>query len=155
MLEVVRTVLCTGVVFVLLSAIHPAQAQENVSWEMLQNVEFESDYNEETLEMLWFAEFGESVRKLEGKRILITGYMIPFRKDENLYALSAYPFAACFFCGNAGPESVIELKFKNTEREFQMDEYLTISGVLELNANDPYQLNYLLKYAEVSKENRP
>ena len=126
-------------------------AQQEVTWEQLQEVEFESEYNQETLEMLWYAEFGEGVKQLEGKTISITGYVIPFRKDENLYALSAYPFAACFFCGNAGPESVIELKFQTADREFNMDDYLTIQGVFRLNADDPYKLNYVLEHAKVEE----
>lgn len=124
-------------------------AQKEITWEQLQDVEFDSEYNEETLEMLWYAHFGEAVKQLEGEIISITGYVIPFRKDENLYALSAYPFAACFFCGNAGPESVIELKFKTADREFNMDDYLKIQGVLRLNADNPYKLNYVVEKAKV------
>ncbi len=127
-------------------------SQETISWERLQDVQFESDYNEETLEMLWFAKFGQSVKELDGKTITITGYVIPFRKDQNLYALSAYPFAACFFCGNAGPESVIEIKLIDSDVTFSMDQVATITGILRLNANDPYQLNYWLESARVVEE---
>ncbi|MNL80290.1 hypothetical protein D3C87_2071030 [compost metagenome] len=57
--------------------------------------------------------------------------------------------AACFFCGGAGPESIIELQFRKKKQRFRTDEVLTVRGKLALNANDVDHLNYILKDAEV------
>ena len=70
---------------------------------------------------------------------------IPVDVDEDFYVLSRYPFANCFFCGGAGPESVIDLRFPGkSERAYQTDERLTFRGKLRLNADDVYQMNYIL-----------
>ena len=68
--------------------------------------------------------------------------------DENFYVLSRYPFANCFFCGGAGPESVVDLRFKDENRMYETDERLTFRGKLALNADDVYQMNYILEGAE-------
>ena len=84
----------------------------------------------------------------EGKAFYITGYMIPVDVDEDFYVLSRYPFANCFFCGGAGPESVIDLRFPDkSERAYQTDERLTFKGTLRLNSDDVYQMNYILEGA--------
>jgi hypothetical protein len=67
--------------------------------------------------------------------------------DEDFYVISRYPFANCFFCGGAGPESVVDLRFKGKTRRYETDERLTFKGVFALNANDIYQMNYILEGA--------
>ena len=84
----------------------------------------------------------------EGKECYITGYMIPVDVDEDFYVLSRYPFANCFFCGGAGPESVVDLRFPDkAERSYQTDDRLTFKGTLRLNSDDVYQMNYILEGA--------
>lgn len=94
--------------------------------------------------------FGPSVNALQGKEISIRGYMIPVDENDNLYVISAKPMAACFFCGGAGPESIIELQFRKKKQRFRIDEVVTVSGKLLLNANDVDHLNYILKDAAVT-----
>jgi hypothetical protein len=89
------------------------------------------------------------VNALQGKEISIRGYMIPVDENDNIYVISAKPMAACFFCGAAGPESIMELQFRRKKQRFRTDEVLTIQGRLALNANDVDHLNYILKDAEV------
>ncbi len=93
--------------------------------------------------------FGQTVRNLQNKEVQIKGYMIPVDETENIYVLSSQPMAACFFCGGAGPESIIELQFKNRRRKFKTDEVRSVRGMLQLNNNDIEHLNYILKNAEV------
>ena len=89
--------------------------------------------------------FGPSVKNLEGKKFYITGYVIPVDIDEDFYVLSRYPFANCFFCGGAGPETVVDLQFSgHSPREYATDERLTFAGELKLNADDVYQMNYII-----------
>ena len=57
---------------------------------------------------------GKSLKEIEGKTITITGYFLDLDPDGEWFMVSKNPFATCFFCGGAGPETVIELlKFKN------------------------------------------
>ena len=116
-----------------------------LTWQVLSDVEFKDVYLEELDAYYWMPKFGAQVIAAEGKEFYITGYMIPVDVDEDFYVLSRYPFANCFFCGGAGPESVIDLRFPGkSERAYQTDERLTFRGKLRLNADDVYQMNYIL-----------
>ena len=85
---------------------------------------------------------------LEGKKVQIQGYMIPVDLELGLYVLSANPYAACFFCGNAGPESVMALKFDKKPRRFELDEVVTFKGTLQLNDSNVDEMNYLLLHTQ-------
>ena len=128
-----------------------ATADEDLSeltWQALSDVEFEDVYLEELDAYYWMPTFGPQVMAAEGKEFFITGYMIPVDVDEDFYVLSRYPFANCFFCGGAGPESVIDLRFPGkSERAYQTDDRLSFRGTLRLNADDVYQMNYILEGA--------
>ena len=132
----------------------PASAMEDaalteLTWQTLSDVEFKDVYLEELDAYYWMPAFGPQVIGAEGKEFFINGYMIPVDVDEDFYVLSRYPFANCFFCGGAGPESVIDLRFPNkSERAYQTDDRLTFRGTLRLNADDVYQMNYILEGAE-------
>ena len=70
---------------------------EELTWQILSDVEFTDVYLEELDAYYWMPKFGESVVASEGKAFYITGYMIPVDVDEDFYVLSRYPFANCFF----------------------------------------------------------
>jgi len=126
------------------SGIGGAKAEE-LTWRTLEDVEFQDVYVEELDAYYWKPTFGGGVTGLEGKDVYITGYMIPVDLDEDFYVLSRYPFANCFFCGGAGPESVVDLRFPGkSKRVYQTDERLTFKGTFRLNADDVYQMNYIL-----------
>ena len=122
-----------------------------LTWETLRDVTFKKKwYPDEAVYML-YPTFGPAVQKLKGREVSITGYILPIDLDANMYVLSAFPYSACFFCGGAGPESVMALKFKKNPRKFKTDERLTFKGTLALNADDIYQMNYVLENAEVAE----
>jgi len=73
------------------------------------------------------------VRQYEGQEVSISGYLIPIDVAEKRYALSQNPYSACFFCGNAGPETVMELEFKEEPGRFATDQYVVLKGTLKLN----------------------
>lgn len=120
-----------------------------VSWKTLADVKFEKKWSEEEGMYVLYPEFGQSVKNLEGKEIEITGYVIPVDYNSNYYVLSAFPYSACFFCGGAGPESVMSLKFDKNSRKFKTDERLTFTGKLELNSTDILEMNYILRNAKI------
>lgn len=96
--------------------------------------------------------FGQGIQKLNGKTVELTGYVLPVDLESNLYVLSAFPYSACFFCGGAGPESVVSLKFKKAGKKFKTDERRTFHGTLKLNADNIYELNYILADAEMVEQ---
>ena len=116
-----------------------------LTWQTLSDVEFRDVFLEELQAYYWKPTFGPKVLKSEGKDFFITGYVIPVDIDEDFYVLSRYPFANCFFCGGAGPETVVDLPFPGrVPREYVTDERLTFAGTLKLNADDIYQMNYII-----------
>ena len=121
----------------------------NINWKRLADVRFNRKLNKELSMYFLYPTFGPSVNALHGKEISIRGYMIPVDENDNIYVISAKPMAACFFCGGAGPESIIELQFRKKKQRFRTDEVLTVRGKLALNAYDVDHLNYILKNAEV------
>ncbi len=131
------------------SAAPAAADYRELTWAELADVDFKDVYLEELDSYYWKPVFGDQVLAAEGKDVYITGYVIPVDLDEDFYVLSRYPFANCFFCGGAGPESVVDLRFKDSDhRTYQTDERLTFHGNLRLNADDVYQMNYILDGAE-------
>lgn len=120
-----------------------------LSWEVLRDVTFKKKwYAEESVYML-YPTFGQGIQKLNGKTVDLTGYVLPVDLESNIYVLSAFPYSACFFCGGAGPESVVSLKFKKSDKKFKTDERRTFRGTLKLNADNIYELNYILADAEM------
>lgn len=118
---------------------------------MLQDVTFESVFDEEIEGYKQVPTFGERVLSLNGKKIEISGYVIPVDISAGEYVLSAYPFSSCYFCGGAGPESVMELNISSKSKKFKTDDYVTFHGRFRLNKDDMLHLNYLLDDAEVFK----
>jgi hypothetical protein len=121
---------------------------QKISWEVLKDVTFKKKWYEKESIFMLYPTFGPQVKKVENKIVTIKGYMVPVDPESNQYVLSAYPYSMCFFCGGAGPESVMGLKLKKNKK-FKTDEIHTFKGKLELNVNDIYELTYLLTDAEV------
>lgn len=120
---------------------------------MLQDVTFEDVYNAERDEYYLKPIFGERVLALDDELIEISGYVIPVDITSGLYVLSAYPFSACYFCGGAGPESVVQMEFKEgTTDKFKTDDYLTFKGKFSLNSTNLEDLNYILRQVERSED---
>ena len=135
----------------LLFSVHFSFAQTEITWNDLEDVEFEDVYYDEVDEFIAYPHFGQSVLNLSGVEVSLTGYILALDPDKGYYILSKGPFASCFFCGGGGPETIVELELKNKNQYFMMDEVATIKGVLKLNADDIYQCVYILQNAEVSR----
>ena len=81
----------------------PGWSQTEITWLTLTDVKFTRKYFEEVDEYLFYPQFGATVKSLEGTEVYLQGYMLPIAPEENIYILSRYPFASCFFCGASGP----------------------------------------------------
>ncbi|MBE2218931.1 MAG: DUF3299 domain-containing protein [Ignavibacteria bacterium] len=130
------------------SSFKVADAPQKITWETLRDVSFKKKWDAAQGMFILYPSFGPKISALKGKDVLLTGYMIPVDIDANYYVLSANPFAACFFCGQSGPESVASIKFKKVAKRYNTDDRVTIKGTLRLNADDINELNYILENAE-------
>ncbi|WP_127127126.1 DUF3299 domain-containing protein [Pseudoflavitalea rhizosphaerae] len=118
-----------------------------ISWQTLKDVTYKSKWNEEMQLDFMYPVFGNNVKKLKGQQLTISGYMVPLNIAEGLYAVSRYTYAACYFCGKSGPESVVSLKFQKKPRRFKLDEYVTVSGTMDLNDTDVNDFIYIFRNA--------
>lgn len=91
--------------------------------------------------------FTEAIKALQGKRVVLKGFIIPIEDtpQPKHFMLSLVPFSHCYFCGGAGPESVVEVEstvpFEVTNKPVQ------IAGILKLNADDENRMFYILEKA--------
>ena len=135
--------------FFLIGLFQVGQSQKIITWDVLKNVEFDEVWSEEFQAYYMVPKFGKTIQSLDGKEVQIRGFIIPVDIVQDYYVLSANPYSSCFFCGQAGPESVMEVQMVKQYDGLRMDQVLTFKGVLRLNVDDIYQLNYILEEAEV------
>lgn len=124
-------------------------SQIEISWKDLEDIDFSEAYVEEVDQYILFPHFGLDIRELESKEVVLSGYILALDPDEGYYVLSKGPFASCFFCGAAGPETIVELSLKSKDKSFMMDEFATFKGYLKLNSDDIYRCVYIIEFAEV------
>jgi len=118
------------------------------NWKTMADIKYEAaqdEYGE-----VYVPKFGEEVKKMEGQRVSLKGFIIPFEGmfEPKHIILSSLPIAACFFCGGSGPETVAEAYLK--EEIKYTSKPVTVTGKLTLNNTDYDQLMYVLKDASVS-----
>ncbi|MEP7268947.1 MAG: hypothetical protein ABI844_15070 [Saprospiraceae bacterium] len=124
-----------------------AQNSSN-TWTMLGKLTYKKEYDASLGFKIDKPVFGEEVKALSNKTIEVKGYIIPTDgyKSHTEFILSAFPYNMCFFCGGAGPETVMEV-FAKTPVKFT-SEAIILKGKLELNSDDVNRLIYSLKDAE-------
>ena len=121
-------------------------AQDQLDWDDFADVNFEPVYNEKFDVYFLMPKFGEKIQSYRGKKISITGYFLDISGSGEVFLVSKNPMASCFFCGAAGPETIVEVSF-GEKPPFRTDQVITVTGVLELNRNNVNHCNYILKEA--------
>ena len=97
---------------------------------------------------------GKSLKDIEGKVITITGYFLDLDPDGEWFMVSKNPFATCFFCGGAGPETVMELmKFKNVKKKFKTDDIVEVTGTLKMIVENEDDVGFVLYNTKVKHIN--
>jgi hypothetical protein len=105
-----------------------------ITWNELAKIDyFEKEISE--YEIMYVPIISDKIKKLNKKTLKISGFVIPV--DDNVYALSKNKYSSCFFCGKAGPESVIGLTFKSKIPLFKTDDFITVIGEFKVNDKNP------------------
>jgi hypothetical protein len=122
-------------------------AAQNNFWQTLAEVGFQSKKDSEG-HIIETPVFSKNLKTWNGKRIRLKGYVIPVSEigDQDKFMLSALPFNVCYFCGAAGPETVIEVEA--SEKIRFSGKPIWVEGVLYLNEKDPEHHMYILKSAK-------
>ena len=123
-------------------------AQERLFWSALEGIQFEEVYDEPTATWVQVPKWTDQQRQdWGGTSVVVTGYAIVLDPVDQVYALSAFPFSSCFFCGAAGPESVMEIMFESPQK-LLTDDVITVIGQIKLNAS-PEHLPITLEHARI------
>ncbi|MCF8256451.1 MAG: hypothetical protein K9J06_02800 [Flavobacteriales bacterium] len=139
------------IVLLLLISSSVIAQHRRIDWDLLAKVEWSEKYSEEHDEVFYYPKFATEVLAVNGQPVQIKGYVIPVDVETGYFVLSANPFASCFFCGQAGPESILELQMKAGGKRFKTDDVVSFKGTLRLNYEDLMHCNYILEEAEVVK----
>ena len=127
---------------VCLSSITSMKAQQVLSWDILA-VPFTT-----TPDGLYQPQFPTWLDGYKNQEVVLQGYLVPVDVQTKQYALSRYAFSSCFFCGNAAPNTVVELVFKNQPDHLITDQFVVIKGTIVFNEKDPYRLFFIIQQAE-------
>jgi len=141
-----------------ISFVNPAIGQETAPpvpekkksiWKTLGKITYKKKYDELMGFKIDIPVFSEPIKKIDGKEIEVKGYIIPVEgyKSHKEFILSAFPYNMCFFCGGAGPETVMEVEA--VEGIEYTAEQVVIKGKLSLNDDDINRLMYILTDAEL------
>lgn len=120
-------------------------AQSALNWSILSDVTFIDYFDRNVNKWTVKASFSEEIKTLHQQEVEITGYVIPIDIRSSQYALSAFALSSCFFCGGAGPETVMGLKFKETPPRLSTDQVIKIRGILYLHQIPGMGFHYELK----------
>ena len=125
--------------------------QQTSEWELLSTVEIVMGFDEFMSTEIELPKFSEQLKVREGTSVTLEGFIIPLQKEseQNYFILSRFPYQSCFFCGTAGPETVVEVY---SDQPFKFtDERVKVVGKLRLNDDNPLHLFYILDDSEVIK----
>lgn len=94
--------------------------------------------------------FHEHLKKLDGKRVSLTGYMQPVSMDPEVggFMLIEYP-VGCWFCETPEPGGILYVEVGGGKSVAVKRGRVKVEGVLKLNASDPEDFLYTLTGATV------
>lgn len=126
-------------------------AQDANLWKTLSKISYEKKFDELLGFKVDVPVFAKEIKDLEGKIVEVSGYIVPVEgyKSHTEFVFSAYPYNMCFFCGGAGPETVMEVTSKEPVK-YSTDR-VKLRGKLLLNSDDINRLMYVLIDAELVK----
>lgn len=136
----------------ILSVASSTFAQEDSVWKKLSKITYKQEYNELFGFKVDIPVFSDQIKEMEGKEIEVKGYIIPIEgyKSHKEFMFSAFPYNMCFFCGGAGPETVMEVTA--SEPIEYSAEQIRIKGKLVLNDDDINRMMYILEEVVLLKE---
>lgn len=119
------------------------------AWVTLGKISFKKEFDEFLGFKVDVPVFSQDVKALAGEYIELRGYIIPTEgyKTQREFIFSAFPYNLCFFCGGAGPETVIEVEAAE-DIQYTADQ-ITIRGKLGLNDSDLDRMMYIMTDATI------
>lgn len=137
--------------FVHQDALRAQSATTENLWKTLTKITYKKEYDEFLGFKIDRPVFSEEIKALDGKEVTVKGFIIPVEgyKGHKEFIFSAFPYSMCFFCGGAGPESVMEVQA--IEAINYVAESIVLKGKLHLNSEDVNKLMFSLSEARLVK----
>jgi hypothetical protein len=131
-----------------LGASFVAHGQTQNFWQVLAEVGFQTR-KDASGSIVETPVFSKTLKSYNGKKIKLKGFVIPVNEvgDQDKFMLSSMPFNVCYFCGAAGPETVIEVV--SEESIHFSSKAIWVEGYLYLNDTDPDHHMYVLRSAQL------
>lgn len=123
--------------------------KDTLNWKILGQIKYVKKPHQDYPEGVMFPVVNPTLKTKGKKRIVMSGFIIPI--DNTTYALSKNVFASCFFCGQAGPETIMGIKFKGATPRLKTDQYVTLEGVFRYNETDVEDWIYHIEDAVIVK----
>lgn len=125
------------------------QAPDTLTWKLLGVIKYVNKPSKDYPDGVMFPIINSTLKAKSKKKIVMSGFIIPI--DNVSYALSKNVFASCFFCGQAGPETIMGIKFKGATPKLKTDQYVTMEGTFRYNDNDVNDWIYHIENAVIVK----
>ena len=122
---------------------------DTLSWKLLGQIKYVKKPSDEYPEGVMYPIVNTTLKGKNKKPIVMSGFIIPI--DNKTYALSKNVFASCFFCGQAGPETIMGIKFKDPSIRLKTDQYVTLQGTFRYNDSDVDDWIYHIENAVIVK----
>ncbi|MDQ3016825.1 MAG: hypothetical protein M3R25_08950 [Bacteroidota bacterium] len=144
-------IIAVGILFLAVSSVQSQSSTHESLWKTLAKITYKKEYDEFLGFKIDKPVFSEEIKGLNGKEVTVKGFIIPVEgyKGHKEFILSAFPYSMCFFCGGAGPESVMEVSALDAID--YTTESIMIKGKLKLNSDDVNELMYSLTDARLVK----
>jgi hypothetical protein len=128
-----------------------ATVSDTLTWKLLAQIKYLKKPSKDYPEGVMYPVVNPTLKAKNKKAITMSGFIIPI--DNKNYALSKNVFASCFFCGQAGPETIMGIKFKNPGIKLKTDQYVTLQGTFRYNDSDVDDWIYHIENAVITKGN--
>ncbi|MQP52141.1 MULTISPECIES: hypothetical protein [unclassified Flavobacterium] len=127
-------------------------ANDTLTWKLLGDIKYirkkHATYGE-----VEFPQVNMKLKMMQKKTIFMSGFIVPI--DNKNYALSKNVFAACFFCGKSGPETIAGIKFKGGAfPKLKTDTYVTLKGTFRYNETDVEDWIYHIEDAVIVSQSK-
>lgn len=147
------TALMRILLYLFLTATNFAVVHAQSGWSQFAHAQFADHYIEEYLAYASLLVVDDKLARLDGQEITLSGYYIPVQEEVTI--LSKYPNESCFFCGDAGMETVAQINLSSPPKTpFKMDEKLTVTGTLRLNSTQWEYVSFILEDATLVERKR-
>lgn len=131
------------------NALYNTAAADTLTWKLLGQIKYVKKVTTDYPEGVMFPIVNTTLKAKNKKPIIMSGFIIPI--DNKTYALSKNVFASCFFCGQAGPETIMGIKFKDPSIRLKTDQYVTLQGTFRYNDSDVDDWIYHIDNAVIVK----